>query len=66
MQQTLDDFGRSPGQQHTFLLRIWRTDATQPWRVTLRQVNSQEAQHFSSLAALISALWRQLQHDEQA
>lgn len=66
MQQTLDDVGSSPGQQHTFLLRIWRPGAQQPWRFTLRRVNSQETQHFSSLTALISALWLQLKHDEQA
>ena len=61
MQQPYDyDVVQLSSQHYTFLLRIWRADASQPWRITLRRVGGTETQHFSSLNGLINALWNQL------
>ena len=41
----------------TYLLRIWRTAADQPWRVTLRGANQATPHHFASLHELFAGLW---------
>ena len=51
---------------HTYSLRIWRTAADQPWRITLRRAGGQAVQHFPSLTALIAALWQQLHGDQHS
>lgn len=50
--------------EHTYLMRIWRGDADQPWRITLRRAGGQTVQHFSSLTALVATLWQQLHNDQ--
>jgi hypothetical protein len=54
----------STGNEHTYLLRIWRVAADQPWRITLRRAGGQETQHFPSLTALVAGLWQQLQGED--
>jgi hypothetical protein len=48
------------GQHYTYLLRIWRADANQPWRFTVRRVGAEETHYFPSLTAFVSMLWEQL------
>lgn len=52
--------------EHTYLLRIWRTATDQPWRISLRRAGGQAVQHFPSLTALVATLWQQLQGDQRA
>ena len=54
----------TPTNEHTYLLRIWRTAADQPWRITLRRAGGQAVQHFPSLTALVATLWQQLHGDQ--
>jgi hypothetical protein len=51
--------------EHTYLLRIWRSAADQPWRITLRRAGGQAVQHFPSLTALVATLWQQLQGGQE-
>ena len=51
--------------EHTYLMRIWRADADQPWRITLRRAGGQAVQHFPSLTALVATLWQQLYNDQR-
>ncbi len=59
-QPTPDQPSGSMTNSYTYLLRIWRTDVDQPWRITLRRAGLSQAQHFPSLMTLIAALWQQL------
>jgi hypothetical protein len=53
----------STTNEYTYLLRIWRADAHQAWRISLRRAGGQTVQHFPSLTALVAMLWQQLQSD---
>lgn len=54
------DIGNLSGQHYTYLLRIWRADASHPWRFTVRRVGAEETQVFPSLNAFVTMLWEQL------
>lgn len=43
-----------------FLLRIWRSEEGEPWRVALVKANGEETLYFASLTQLFACLWQQL------
>ena len=43
-----------------FLLRIWRSEEGEPWRVALIKANGEEIRYFASWAQLFACLWEQL------
>lgn len=54
--------GTMQGKAHyaVFLLRIWRSEEGEPWRVALIKANGEEIDYFASLTQLFAALWQQL------
>jgi|GEM_PF-1761869 len=56
--------GPATSNSHIYLLRIWRTDVGQPWRITLRRAGLPTAQHFPSVMTLVVALWQQLKRED--
>ncbi len=43
-------------QYSAFLLRLWRNQASQPWRATLQNAESGEQMHFANLTQLVTYL----------
>ncbi|MBW7881316.1 MAG: hypothetical protein H3C34_01535 [Caldilineaceae bacterium] len=51
-----------------YLLRVWRNDSNEPWRVTVHRTGEKELQHFASLSEFYAAFWQRLSdsnHQEQ-
>ena len=45
-----------PNNYQSYVMRLWREGADQPWRATLRCVFSGEQKHFTSLDELMAFL----------
>ena len=43
----------------TFLLRLWRADATAPWRASLHDPHSGDKHNFASIAQMVEFLYAQ-------
>lgn len=55
----------STANDRTYLLRIWRTDVNQAWRISLRRADGSQVQYFPSLTAMVATLWQQLPRNEE-
>jgi hypothetical protein len=51
---------------HSFLLRVWRDAADQPWRASLQFTSTEEKFAFADLQALFAFLVEQLMADDTA
>ncbi|MCC6458773.1 MAG: hypothetical protein IT328_27760 [Caldilineaceae bacterium] len=50
---------------HSYLLRMWRDDADQPWRASLQDTATNEKQIFADPLTLFVFLIEQLRLDEE-
>jgi hypothetical protein len=62
MMHVMSKIGQSFKNSHyqAYLVRLWRESDTDPWRVTIQHIQTQEKQHFASLPAYIAFLHNQV------
>lgn len=57
---------QQPNQYHSYLLRLWRSNAQSPWRSSVQCTASGEKQIFADLAALFNFIHTQLAEEASA
>jgi hypothetical protein len=59
------DVDTPPSLHHSYVLRIWRSDARQPWRASLHVVASDHLVHFPDLDSAFAFLLRHVESGDE-